>query len=284
MNDYGFMSGKHFKNTAELMLGDSVKDFNAAKDNLSMIQGVNPILLNNKNAYDLAISKPEEFDAKYAMKPLTQREINAANESNISEMTYAPVGQVLYKTKDVGVRLPMDPGYEDFVKAKELRSIANEQVSNAKTPEDLNSILSSNMQPNMRYEYGVDAEYAFAPLTPSRKAELDSKGIDELGNASIADILYRTRDLDTQLHLPNSHGYDEWRKAMDFRDAAINQLNLTNNEADAKAMMGQGINKDQLDEAQCANIGGLVQNDRGEWVGGAEQCMEQKDNSPSLGF
>ncbi|MCX8796702.1 hypothetical protein [Vibrio parahaemolyticus] len=286
MNEYGFVSANRFKKITELINGDSSNDFHSSRDKLKVIQGINPILLNNMEAYNLAISNPGRFDAQYGIDPLKPREIAATEQLSVSDLLYAPIGQVLYKTRDLGLKIPGDAGYDEYVKSEEIREIANKQISHAKTKEDLNLILSSNMKPDMMYEYGIDSSYSFAPLSNDKKIEIDTMSIYELANSSIAEVLYKTRKSGVKLFMPEDDGYEEWRMAVNYRDAAINQLNSTNNESEAKAMMNKPINKNQLDYAECENIGGVIQNNKGEWVKGEDYCIDkkQKENHLSLGF
>ncbi|EQM48537.1 hypothetical protein D051_0595 [Vibrio parahaemolyticus VPCR-2010] len=284
MNEYGFVSAIRFKNITEMVNGDSSSDFHLSREKLRIIRDINPILFNNMDAYNLAISNPERYEAEYRVDPLTPREISSANELNASNMLYAPIGQILYKTSELGFRIPGDDGYDDYEKYIEIREMASKQISHAKTKEELNSLLSSKMKPDMKFEYGIDSKYMFEPISDYKKKEIDSKSIDELSNSTISEVLYKTRNVGEVIFLPQDKGYEEWMIAVNYRDAAINQLNSCNNEAEAIVIMNEPINKRMMDLAECENTGGLVKNTNGEWVKGYDYCIDKrnKENHASL--
>ncbi|MFS1428887.1 hypothetical protein LMH73_017510 [Vibrio splendidus] len=287
MNDYGFVSSTRIKNTAA-MLTDEKLGVKATAKSLDGVSGVNPIIINNEKAFDLLMQDPAKFDNTYSVSPLSPRRKSEIDSKPLSEMNNAPIGDVLYKTRDATrLRLNGDPGYAEYVKKQELRGIATGQISQASSKIELQKLMDSNMQPDMNHEFGIDTPYTFPALSPRLKAEIDSTSIKEMVNAPISHVLYKTMESSEIIRIPGDPSYEEWELSNILRNASVDQMNTTNSDAEARLMMSERLDKANIDVARCETLGGLTQDDQGKWTPSDQLCLSKvKENTsePSLSF
>ncbi|MFL0865782.1 hypothetical protein [Vibrio parahaemolyticus] len=142
MNDYGFISAENVKNLIQFTSDNNQSGFELSREDLNL-KNMNPIIKNNENAFNLAIADPERFEMSYEISPITQRKKIEIDAKDIQDMSNASVGEILYKTKNLPKFIdPGSSGYDEWQFSNAVRQVAFQQIENAATTEQLQSMLS----------------------------------------------------------------------------------------------------------------------------------------------
>lgn len=186
--NYGFMSTEKFRGVMLNVAQHDVAKHDYEPDSLeehisnnadqfyeygSKLANVNPTIQMSSDSMMAAINDPSSFDNDYQLTPISPSDKTRLDNISIDELENASVQDVLYLTRDVAgtIRLPGDPGYEDWHKLVELRQEAESVLAQATSVPELNGLLD-----NMVIEREDTPEME---LTPSRKRdrEFDDGGL-----------------------------------------------------------------------------------------------------------
>ncbi|MGZ7506629.1 hypothetical protein [Vibrio parahaemolyticus] len=119
-----------------------------------------------------------------------------------------------------------------------------------------------------------EMSYEISPLTQRKKIEIDSKDIQDMSNASVGEILYKTKNLPKFID-PGASGYDEWLFSNAVRQVAFQQIENASSAEQLQGMLSEPINTNKIRSMECSYTGGIVFNQNNEYTSGYEDCLNK---------